>query len=165
MCVCVCVCARARARARVCASRPERHKQEHSFSRSAAARHFATAYLRAKHTALPPPTATHEYTWMDDERSRPRAALLLIGALGAAAGVYLLSGGSGSLAHSGTLAASVERRQQVERHVPEAVAAGSSTMRQHNRRKHSAKAFDKLRSREVHEAAADPNSMFDMSTP
>ena len=103
---------------------------------------------------------------MDDEKSRPRAALLLIGALGAAAGVYLLSGGSGSLARSGTLAASVEPRpQQVVRHVPEAVAAGSSTMRQHNRRKHSAKAFDKLRSREVHEAAADPNSMFDMSTP
>ncbi|EOD27762.1 hypothetical protein EMIHUDRAFT_204716 [Emiliania huxleyi CCMP1516] len=102
---------------------------------------------------------------MDDEKSRPRAALLLIGALGAAAGVYLLSGGSGSLAHSGTLAASVEPRQQVVRHVPEAVAAGSSTMRQHNRRKHSAKAFDKLRSREVLEAAADPNSMFDMSTP
>lgn len=41
----------------------------------------------------------------------------------------------------------------------------SPPIRRHGRSTRTRDAFDQLKSREVHQAAADPNSMFDMSTP
>jgi hypothetical protein len=64
--------------------------------------------------------------------------------------------------------ATIEQHQGGVTGQEEGATANTGTLppkRRHGRPTRTRDAFDRLKSRQVHEAAADPNSMFDMSTP
>jgi len=70
-------------------------------------------------------------------------------------------------AAAGNLNAARQRRPHIFEHGEPgaAVQRASPAERQTSRPARKREVFDKLKSQEVHAAAADPNSMFDMSTP